>query len=240
MNNGTISVQKTDVGNVWGYFAGPSAKDSEKGTRKGKEWEEKAPPKAPVKQATKGGGDGESSGVERSHRWANFQRLKAGGAKVATMAAQGVDPNPPKAPQCKSPKEASEEEGDEVEDVDNGSQEEEGDEEEEDEKPLKKHKGKGKSKKDLKTHFMLHGPAKGGAKAIGTNETEAKVNTRPPHLEQLYRRTSAIWKDECLLGTTELRHHFINCLVPCSAIIAVHQFSGKKIRSPAPAPTRSG
>ena len=38
------------------------------------------------------------------------------------MPAQGVDPNPPKAPRSKSPKEAAEEEGDEVEDVDNGSQ----------------------------------------------------------------------------------------------------------------------
>ena len=44
---------KTDVGNVWGYFAGPlAAKESEKGTGKGRESEEKAPPKARVKQST--------------------------------------------------------------------------------------------------------------------------------------------------------------------------------------------
>ena len=74
----------------------------------GRESEEKAPPKARVKQSTKGGGDGESSGVERSHGSADFQRWKAGREEVAAMAAQGVDPNPPKDPQ---PKEVAEEEG---------------------------------------------------------------------------------------------------------------------------------
>ena len=108
-------MQKMDAGNVWAYFAGPLAKESERATGQVRESEEKAPPKARVKQSTKGGGDGESSGVERSHGSADFQRLKAGWAEVAAMAAQGVDPNPAKAPRSTSPKEAAEEEGDEVE-----------------------------------------------------------------------------------------------------------------------------
>ena len=60
--------------------------------------------------------------------------------------------------------------------MDNGSEDEDEEEEEEEEKPLKKRKGKGKSK-SLKTSFMVHGPAKGEAKAVGTIETRAEVNT---------------------------------------------------------------
>ena len=90
MHKGTISVQKTDVSNVWGYFAGPStAKESEKGTRKGRQSEEKGPPKARVKHSTKGGGEGERSGVERAHGSADVQWLEAGRAEVAAMASQG-------------------------------------------------------------------------------------------------------------------------------------------------------
>ena len=115
-----------------------------------------------------------------------------------------------------------------MEDVDNVSEDEEEEEEEEEEKALKKRKGKGKSKKDLKTHFMLHGPAKGGAKALGTKETRAEVNAHSPHLEQLYQRTKGILNDEYGLSTTQLRHHFVRCLVPCSAIIPIDEFLGEE------------
>ena len=54
-----------------------------------RESEGKAPPMSRLKQSTKGGGDGKSSGVERSHGSADFQRLKAGRAEVAAMARSG-------------------------------------------------------------------------------------------------------------------------------------------------------
>ena len=111
--------------------------------------------------------------------------------------------------------------------MDNGSPDEEEEEEEEEEKPLKKRKGKGRSK-NLKTQFMVHGPAKGGAKAAGTKETRAEVNACSPELERLYQRTKGILKDEYGLNTTQLRHHFVSCLVPCSVIIPIDQFLGEE------------
>ena len=119
------------------------------------------------------------------------------------MAAQGADPNPPKAPRSKSPREAAEEEGDEVQDADVGSEDEDAEGEEEEEKPLKKRKGETKAKKEVKCQFMLHGPAKGGLKAVRTKETLAEVNARSRHLEQLYQRSTGISKDEYSLSTTE-------------------------------------
>ena len=70
---------------------------------------------------------------------------------------------------------------------------------------MKKRNGKGKAKKDFKCQFMVHGPAKGGVKAVGTKELRAEVNTRPPHLEQLYQCTKGILKNEYGVSTTQLR-----------------------------------
>ena len=78
----------------------------------------------------------------------------------------------------------------------------------------------------MKCQFILHGPAKGGVKAVGRKETRAEVNARSPHLEQLYQRTKGILKDVYGLSTTQLRHHFVRCLVPYSVVIPIDQFSG--------------
>ena len=57
-----------------------------------------------------------------------------------------------------------------------------------------------------------------GAKVDGTKETQAEMNARSSYVEQLYQRTKAVLKNEFALSTSPLRHHFVSCLVPSSAI----------------------
>ena len=98
------------------------------------------------------------------------------------------------------------------------------DDEEEAEAKSAKGKGKKKAKKDMKPHFLIHGPAKGGHKVVGTKETRAEVNATSPIVEQNYQWMKQILREEFGLSCTELRCHFVSCLIPCNTILTLSEF----------------